>query len=278
MQHLASIRLKTLILIGLILLTAGTDQPAWSAFPDWRKYLEILSPTSAALQGTVRGYSADPLPLIVVFYYDADEPQRGVLGSGLTRNGGDFGFSVKAPGRYRIMAFEDLNGDLAFQSNEPAGICESPSPIVARPGETLSNLFVRIQVPGAVHFPLKGDVSLSASSDIATELDHYQMGQVVSLDDPRFSAANARWGLWVPLEFLPGTGAGLYFLQEYAKEKMPILFVHGSGGNPTDFRFLIEGLDRSRYQPWVYFYPRKAWRSLPPSCPPGGTWPPAARF
>lgn len=103
MQHLASIRLKTLILIGLILLTTGTDQPAWSAFPDWRKYLEILNPTSAALQGTVRGYSADPLPLIGVFYFDADEPQRGVLGSGLTRNGGDFGFSVKAPGRYRIF-------------------------------------------------------------------------------------------------------------------------------------------------------------------------------
>ncbi len=38
-------------------------------------------------------------------------------------------------------------------------------------------------------------------------------------------------------------------------EKIPILCVHGSGGNPTDFRFLIEGLDRSRYQPWVYFYP-----------------------
>ena len=31
--------------------------------------------------------------------------------------------------------------------------------------------------------------------------------------------------------------------------------MHGSGGNPADFRFLIEGLDRSRYQPWVYFYP-----------------------
>jgi pimeloyl-ACP methyl ester carboxylesterase len=81
------------------------------------------------------------------------------------------------------------------------------------------------------------------------------MGQVVSLDDPRFSAANVRWGLWVPLEFLPDTGAGLYFLEEFSRNKVPILFVHGSGGNPVDFRFLIENLDRSRYQPWVYFYP-----------------------
>ena len=96
---------------------------------------------------------------------------------------------------------------------------------------------------------------INPTPDIATELRHYQVGQVVSLDDPRFSAVNARWGLWIPQEFRPDTGAGLYFLQDYARDKTPLLFVHGSGGNPTDFRLLIESLDRSRYQPWVYFYP-----------------------
>jgi pimeloyl-ACP methyl ester carboxylesterase len=99
------------------------------------------------------------------------------------------------------------------------------------------------------------DVINPGSADIDTELRHYRMGEVVSLDDPRFSTANVRWGLWVPPEFLPDTGAGLYFLQEYARDRIPVLFVHGSGGNPADFRFLIGGLDRSRYQPWVYFYP-----------------------
>lgn len=242
-------------LAGFALWIAAASTPAWSGFPDWHRYLEIINPTSATFEGTVQGYSADLLPTIVVLYYDAEEPQRGVLGSGVTQNGGDFRFSVKAPGRYHIMAFEDLNGDLSFQPNEPAGICESPSPIVARAGERLSNLFVRVQAPGAVGVPLKAVAGSSASADIATELRHYQMGQVVSLDDPRFSATNARWGLWVPLEFLPDTGVGFYFLQEYDRDKTPILFVHGSGGNPTDFRFLIEGLDRSRYQPWVYFYP-----------------------
>ena len=136
-RHFESKHLRTLALAGLVLLAAAAGKPAWSGLPDWRKYLEIINPTS----------------------------------------------------------------------------------------------------------------------DIATELRHYQVGQVVSLDDPRFSASNVRWGLWVPQEFLPDTGAGLYFLQEYDRDKTPILFVHGSGGNPTDFRFLIEGLDRSRYQPWVYFYP-----------------------
>lgn len=248
-------RLKAQALVCLALVTTAAPPSAWSAFPDWRKYLDALNPMSATLQGTVEGFSADPLPAVVVFYYDADEPQRGVLGSGVTRSGGDFRFPVKAPGNYRVMAFEDLNGDLVFQPNEPAGICESPSPIAARPGETLSNLLVRLQAPGAVRAPFRADVSSSASADAAEDLRRYQMGTVVSLDDPRFSAANVRWGLWAPLEFLPDTGAGLYFLQEYANDRIPVLFVHGSGGNPSDFRFLIESLDRSRYQPWVYFYP-----------------------
>jgi pimeloyl-ACP methyl ester carboxylesterase len=173
----------------------------------------------------------------------------------VTQSGGNFRFSVRAPGRYGILAFEDLNGDLVFQPEEPAGVCENPSPTLARPGETLTNLFLALKAPGAVSLPLKAGADAMVSADIATELRRYQIGRVVSLDDPRFSAANARWGLWVPLEFLPDTGAGLYFLQDYDRDKMPILFVHGSGGNPTDFRHLIDGLDRSRFQPWVYFYP-----------------------
>jgi pimeloyl-ACP methyl ester carboxylesterase len=255
--HVAKFELcKTMCgIASLALWLAAASSPAWAWFPDWRRYLEIINPSSTTLQGTVQGYSAGPLPMIVVFYYDADDPQRGLLGSGATRSGGDFRFSVKAPGRYRIMAFEDLNGDLVLQSNEPVGICESPSPLVAKPGEALLNLFIRIQAPGVVAIPFRADAGSSASANVTADLGRYQMGQVVSLDDPRFSAANVRWGLWVPLEFLPDTGAGLYFLEEYSRDKMPILFVHGSGGNPTDFRTLIESLDRSRFQPWVYFYP-----------------------
>jgi pimeloyl-ACP methyl ester carboxylesterase len=252
--RLASMQLKVWVMAGLVLLTAGVGKPAWGGFPDWRKYLEIVNPMSATLQGTVQGHSAGPSPIMVVLY-DADDPQRGVLGSGFTQDGGEFRFFVKAPGHYRIMAFEDLNGDLAFQASEPAGICESPSPIVAWPGATLSNLFVRVQAPGAVRVPLAVDLGSRTPADIASQLRHYQIGQVVGLDDPRFSPSNVRWGLWVPLEFQPDTGVGLYFLQEYVQDKIPILFVHGSGGNPTDFRFLIENIDHSRYQPWVYFYP-----------------------
>jgi pimeloyl-ACP methyl ester carboxylesterase len=34
-----------------------------------------------------------------------------------------------------------------------------------------------------------------------------------------------------------------------------VLFVHGINGKPKNFRFLIEHLDRTKYQPWLYYYP-----------------------
>jgi hypothetical protein len=249
--------MKTLGLIVSVLLVAAGSRPAAAAFPDWRRYLEKISPSAATIQGTVQGYSTDPVPIIVVLF-DAIEPERGVLGAGSTSSGGEFRFAARAPGRYRVMAFEDLNGDLVFQPEEPAGICENPPSIIARAGETHSNLLVRIQGPGAVRIPLSVDAGGGVSTDLAAEIEQYRMGEVAGLDDPRFSAGNVRLGLWVPIEYLPDTGAGLYFLEEYAPGKIPLLFVHGSGGNPTDFRFLIESVDRSRYQPWVFFYPTGA--------------------
>jgi len=39
------------------------------------------------------------------------------------------------------------------------------------------------------------------------------------------------------------------------ERKTHVIFVHGSGGTPRDFKFLVEGLNRERHQPWFYFYP-----------------------
>jgi len=83
-------------------------------------------------------------------------------------------------------------------------------------------------------------------------------GEVVSLDDPRFSPEHAKQGLWRPFDFLAEARAGIYFLEPYDPGKTPVLYVHGISGSPSDFRYLIEHLDRNRFQPWVYFYPSGA--------------------
>ena len=44
-------------------------------------------------------------------------------------------------------------------------------------------------------------------------------------------------------------------LQEYDARRMPVIFVHGMSGTPLDFSAAIASLDRSKYQPWVLYYP-----------------------
>ncbi len=66
---------------------------------------------------------------------------------------------------------------------------------------------------------------------------------------------NAVSGLWAPFDFVLNFHPGVYFLQSYDPDKVPVLFVHGISGTPLNFRFLIERLDANKFQPWVYYYP-----------------------
>jgi pimeloyl-ACP methyl ester carboxylesterase len=84
------------------------------------------------------------------------------------------------------------------------------------------------------------------------------IGETAALSDARFSEENAENGLWRPFDFLLDAHPGVYFLQPYDASKIPVLFVHGISGTPRDFEPLIARLDRSRFQPWVYYYPSGA--------------------
>ncbi len=58
----------------------------------------------------------------------------------------------------------------------------------------------------------------------------------------------------------PGTYRLAAFIDEnrdgnYDPKRIPVLFVHGMNGYPQQFSTLIAALDRTRFQPWFYFYP-----------------------
>jgi pimeloyl-ACP methyl ester carboxylesterase len=61
--------------------------------------------------------------------------------------------------------------------------------------------------------------------------------------------------MWRPFDFIVAGHAGVWFLERDDPRKTPVLFVHGLGGNPATFAYLIERLDRTRFEPWVYYYP-----------------------
>jgi pimeloyl-ACP methyl ester carboxylesterase len=205
----------------------------------------------AVIQGRL-GQSIDRTDPLVVVLQGSSSAQT-VDYMVLARPGPYF-FAVPA-GRYRLAAFEDRNGDLTHQpESEPAVLWESGTEITLAEGERRNGLDIELDVsrPRAIDMVIG---NLAATAHGVGQLPDFQLGTVVSLDDSRFSAANAEIGLWQPARFTFEVGAGVYFLEAYDPHKIPVLFVHGALGTPRDFAFLIEQLDHTRFQPWLVYYP-----------------------
>ncbi|MEZ8318010.1 alpha/beta fold hydrolase [Vibrio splendidus] len=146
-----------------------------------------------------------------------------------------------------LLVFEDKNQDLTLQAEETFSV------INLHDHQDNSTIQVSLEVnenevPNAF-------VERSLSSLLKIELDLVDIGTVVDLSDPPFEKGNAKLGMWQPLTFLLEDNAGLYFLSEYDPNKIPILFVHGINATALDFAPLIEKIDQSKYQTWVFNYP-----------------------
>lgn len=56
-------------------------------------------------------------------------------------------------------------------------------------------------------------------------------------------------------KFFAHTQRFIFSLEKFDPDKTTVIFVHGVSGTPRDFKYLVDGLDKSRYQPLFYFYP-----------------------
>lgn len=172
-----------------------------------------------------------------------------------------------APGCYGVLAFEDTNEDGRYE-DEPGLTAADPARFLeVAAGE-------RVDVPDLV-IPQDGRLAISDADPAAEQVlglvarsqeeQHLVSVQSVAVEgaladlaDPRFGAENGRLGYFDPLGFGWRVGPGVYFLEDYDPHKIPVLFVHGALGHPSEFEFLVKELDRTRYQPWFFFYPSGA--------------------
>jgi pimeloyl-ACP methyl ester carboxylesterase len=60
------------------------------------------------------------------------------------------------------------------------------------------------------------------------------------------------------MDFINDGLAGVYLMEQYDPDRVPVLFVHGINGYPQHFTTLIESIDKERFQAWFYFYPSAA--------------------
>jgi len=210
---------------------------------------------SYALVGKILSPHKDQGKIIVILFSEEDGKQIPVRYV-FPEETGHFSFLVEA-GTYYLKAFEDLNENLDHDPGEYAGAYGDPISVVpAEPkagekaGRAIENLDIRLSPATAF---LDG---LDSIEDLTIEqMPVFKLGTIAKLDDPVFDQANGSTGYWKPLSFIKQFGFGIYFLEPYDPERIPVLFVHGAVGTPIGWKNLAEGMDKRRYQSWFFYYP-----------------------
>lgn len=231
----------SVLALAAVVLLAGCAR-----FTALRKDLEGFQATAFRVGGTVAVASCADCDVIVVAF-DAD-------GRPLSYR------AIERPGRFEmfvnrsahsVFAFHDANGNLRHDDAEPFAWQPLPASDDQRLALSLQLRPASQQAaPGA-----RPKASLFPLRHRLIEGLEVQVGSLTDLSQPRFDPAKARLGMWQPVSFVREGLAGIYFLQPHARDKVPVLFVHGIGGTPREFAPLVQALDRSRYEPWFFYYP-----------------------
>lgn len=241
-------------IVAALLVAALSSNLAACRFGVLGRQLQTLD-RKGFLRGTVSLPDGQPEGPIAVFAVPTGAESGPAADWVVLSRPGPFFLAVPV-GAYRVGGFVDGDRSLTRATGEPAGWVDGATPVVVRPGEITDGLGLVLRdtspaMPIAVTLPER----TSAGID---ELPASRLGEVVDLDDARFTDSAARIGLWRPVEFLTDIGAGIYFLEPYDPARIPVLFVHGALGHPGNFRNLVARLDRRRYQFWFAYYPSAA--------------------
>lgn len=222
-------------------------------FIDLGRDLEEMNKFST-ISGEVVQVTPNDNPIAVALFSDALQRER--LINVKLIDGKEFAFGAP-PGDYFLFAFEDKSGDFQYQPSEPAGYYGDPSPVVLTPGADRKDIRIVLRRNLVLPDPEESESAQAESDDERFPLlwaGRKNIGAIANLEDRRFEAKFAQMGKWQPLRFSLELGPGLFMLEPYDPERIPVLFVHGIGGTPRAWTAIIENLDRQRFQPWFLFY------------------------
>jgi len=203
------------------------------------------------LSGQLWNPSPQNKPVIVLLYQVLNQKKR-IVNYRIYHKPDRFQFRV-LPGQYFIEAFEDENQDLTYQNTEWATYYGPPSIITIEAAQDQLNLNITLQSPGSIVLTEYPNLS-SPTTQARLQLPKIRFGEIVKLEDDRFSKEKGRLGLWEPLSFVQEVGGGLYFLEHFDPGKIPVLFIHGAGATPQLWAPIIQRMDRDIFQPWLFYY------------------------
>jgi len=229
------------IILTMLTLNACSLKTIKEQSTRFDKYASITGKASVGFQ------SDGPIVVAVLTYSTA---KVDIISQTQVDGNGDYQFNL-LPGKYLVGAYIDSNNNQVRDQNESAAMHtinnERFTEITLVKGQELTLPALTVHKNQNIGSGKK--VVYSANKIRAN------IGRTISLDDPMFSRENSTMGLWRPFDFAKKIGGGLMFLQDYDKNKTPVIFVHGISGSPTEFKAIIEQLDTDKFQPWILYYP-----------------------
>ena len=152
-------------------------------------------------------------------------------------------------GSYDLLLFADRDGNGLYETGEVAGGTPPESPVEVGLSKASDGFLV--DGPG-----LTAGSGGARETAVPVRVKRTPRSNIVgSLDDEMFDPKWGEEGMYRPTRLLAAT-QGLFFgLEPFDRDKVTVLFVHGIAGTPRDFKRLASGLDRSRFQPWFFYYP-----------------------
>ena len=243
MRTLSSIFIRACAALVLICLV-----PTGCALVEMKKEFN-RSLESTVIIGRVYGKFKGNGPIIVAAC-TADKEKR-MVNYTVLHGSGEYELMV-GYGNYYVFAFQDRNSNLVYDPGELAGQHGKPKMVRAPAVGVVFDIDMEIPEKGSKITIAPGTV---ISSEKPKRLYSRQAGVIADLDDERFSEEYGVKGFWEYGSFFEELGGNIYFLEEYDPGKIPILFIHGATGTPRGWRYLVDHLDRTRFQPWFFYYP-----------------------
>jgi len=221
----------------------------------WRQTFQYLPSVSAlnqlapedslVLNGHIIRLQKRQDPLLLVVVSNRYRENETVALVQLQKTSVDAYMAFLPRGDYELFVFADIDGNGDFESNEMIGRTKATiGPENSKGGIVVEgpSITVDFDHPGTVDFHLSETVRPS--------------GYVYkSLDDEFFDPKYGNMGVYNPSNLIAHNQGFVFGLEDFNDKKTMVLFVHGISGTPRDWKYIAAGLDRSRFQPFFFYYP-----------------------
>ena len=228
---------------GFYMSTAHRNK-TFETFPSMSGLNQVKPEDSLILSGKIIRQQKRGEPLLLVAVSDRYRHNEKVALVQLPASADSY-MALLPKGDYTLYIAADLDQNGDFEWNEIVG-----------------QTSVRVSSERAI------DEAIVEGPTITTDFEHpakvdFHLSETVrpityvypTLNDEFFDPKYGDMGLWHPSDLMAHNQGVIFGLEGYREDKTIVLFVHGISGTPRDWKFMADGLDRTRFQPLFFYYP-----------------------